>query len=350
MTNIVLTDDLKNIVLQQYHPRVRIQLWSLDQQEFEEQNPDSDEVALHGPVNIKILNDDLEFFLTHKSINQAEEYKKYVSKPDNEGVNQGTFKNILFTDSDDINTIIPFEYHKGVFYLRLPRWMRYIDMHILTSYYDGSDDIVLLSTDDIIESVNKDKQQWLSTNNSIIRSNDKIDIIKPGSLQSSDVGRYLVKLPSSFRGLPSIEIDGFYRYSDVVDDEASHQIGITDNNDRGYTADQIGLMRQDQKTLINNSRNLSYFKDQIITATPVKETIFEEDDAYSYSDAEDSEYGIQLNNAHEEDHLYEITVKYINDSLYMEEYNQKPDETVNRIRVLTTADEVDNYIKVEWTE
>ena len=128
-----MTDDLKNIVLQQYHPRVRIQLWSLDQQEFEEQNPDSDEVALHGPVNIKILNDDLEFFLTHKSINQAEEYKKYVSKPDNEGVNQGTFKNILFTDSDDINTIIPFEYHKGVFYLRLPRWMRYIDMHICIS-------------------------------------------------------------------------------------------------------------------------------------------------------------------------------------------------------------------------
>lgn len=349
MTNIVLTDNLKNIALQQYHPRVRIQLWSLDQEEFKQANPESDEDALHGPVNVKILNDDIEFFLTHTSINQLEEYQKYVSKPDDNGVNQGTFKNLLFTPADDISTIIPFEYHRGVFYLRLPKWTEYVDMHILTSYYDGSDDVILLSTEDLFTSVNQNQQQWLSTDDEITRSNDKIDIIKPNSSENESVGRYLIKIPDSLKSLSSIEIDGFYKYTGEVTNQVSHQLGITDDNDRGYTVNQTELMYQDQKTLINNSQNLSN-EDQIITATPVKQTILEEDDAYEYSDPQLSEYGIQLSLPHEQGPVYEIMVKYINDSLYVEEYNSPPDDSVDRIRDLSKQGEVSNYIKVEWTE
>ena len=338
MTNIVLTNDLKEIVLKQYHPIIDIDLWSLQQSQYDNEH-NTTNIILNDTVNLKILTQDIEQLLSEQD---KIEYQKYVSKPTTihidefeYTVNTGTFNNIIFTPQDNTDIIIPYEYYKGVFYLTLPRFYRVISLHILTSYFDASDNVVLFTTEDAINYINdghNPSTKWQTYNGAMTRDIDKINIIG-----NNGIGRYLIELPETLKGLNTIEIDVFYKY--LYPPSKTNQIGIIDTTTRGYANIQSDY--EDQKTLINQNNNTAK---SIITAMRQTHDIIE-DNAFQYSSPIQSfSYPAHIDNA-----LYESTIKYFNDDIYIEEYNQRTSDIVNRIEELKTNDNY-NYQIVEWTE
>ena len=324
MTKISLTDDLKLQALQQYHPYISIDLWSLAEEEGE---------SLQDYTNVKIIENDIE-----EMLNAADrfEYQKYVSKPSDVGYNQGNFDNIIFTPDEDLNTIIPYEYYMGVFYLRLPYFCETISLHILTKYFNAMDSILLLKTEDIINSVEQDKTHTWSHSENVSRSEDKIDIISSDS--SSNYGRYLIPLPQNLQALNSIEIDYFLTYTNTHD---TSQVGIIDTNSRNYTQAQNVEKYHDQSTLISNSHNSSI---QAIIAQPISDNIYQ-DSSYSYSNVQNAN-NINLKTVNQDIQLEGI-VKYINDDIYIEQYNTRTSANVDRQEELKTNNQY-NYTFVKW--
>ena len=335
MTKIVLTEELKQQALQQYHPQIDIELWSLEQDTYDNGDITKD-IILQDTVNLKIINEDIEQLLSSNA-KHLQEYQKYISKG---GV--GDFTNIIFTPNDDINTIIPYEYYKGVFYLELPRFYRVISLHILTSYFDASDNVALFTTEDIIDKINHDitETAWIQTNDNISRSNDKIDVIA----NANGIGRYLVELPDDIKHFSTLEIDVFYKYNTANNE---NQIGIIDTNDRGYSLAEAEKKYHEQQTLINANHDYNDSSKQVITATRQQENI-KEDSAFSYSNSSDSLFKINTNQ-HQTNLVYEAIIKYINDDIYIEEYNQRTNDTVDRVSELQTNSHY-NYVFTEWID
>lgn len=333
MTQIVLTDNLKQTALQQYHPYINIELWSLEQNEYDN-GDDSKDIILQNITNLKILNNDIEKMLLEDNEASLQEYQKYVSSD---------YANIIFTPFDDItNTpindiIIKYEYYNGVFYLELPRFYRTICLHLLPNYYYANDDVVLLNTEDIIEYVNEHPTTWTTID--ATREDDKINIIGEG------IGRYLIPLPQYLRKMSSIEIDVFYKYlEDTVNYE--NKIGIIDTYNRGYQGlDAIEKEYEDQKTLINSSID----ETNIVTIAKRQQNDIQIDNAFKYCLQPNSSFEI---NSIESNKYYETIIKYSNDNIYIEQYNQRADsDVVDRISELSTnSDTVNNYIFSEWEE
>ena len=326
MTKVSLTNDLKRAALKQYHPYLVIGLWSLEQELFEEEHDldgiseNNREIVIQDRVNLKIIEQDIVNMLSSEE--QKQQYQKFVSKPTDSGIRKGNYDNIIFTPYDDIDTIIPYEYYNGVFYLELPRFYHNICLHLVTKYYDATDNVALITTEDIIDYMNNPstaEEKWLNSAN---RTPDKVDIL-------NGLGRYLIdihelseqkalKEESSIKaedllkteGL-SIEIDVFYKYTGNIQE---NQIGIIDTNDRGYTSSQTASKYEDQKTLIENNKNLSNSTNQIITATRNQENI-KIDAAFTYSNPSSSNDTIKLSANHQADATYELIVKYINDNI-----------------------------------
>ena len=360
MTKVSLTNDLKRAALKQYHPYIEIELWSLEQQRFEEEHysneilEDNREIVIQDRVNLKIIEQDIVKMLSSA---EQQQYQKFVSKPTDNGIRKGNYDNIIFTPYNDIDTIIPYEYYNGVFYLELPRFYRNICLHLVTKYYDATDNVALITTEDIIDYINNPntaEEKWLNSAN---RTSDKVNIL-------NGLGRYLIdihelseqkalKEESSIKvedllkaeGL-SIEIDVFYKYTGNIQE---NQIGIIDTNDRGYTSSQTASKYEDQKTLIENNKNLSNSTNQIITATRNQENI-KIDAAFTYSNPSSSNDTIKLSANHQTDATYELIVKYINDNIYIEEYNQRTSpQDVDRVSELQTNDNY-NYKVGVWEE
>lgn len=334
---IVLTEDLKQIALNQYHPIIDIDLWSLEQENYDIQNNTTDAIIINDTVNLKILNADIEQMLLQNNEDEYKEYQKYVSKPQTtiqdgteQTINTGTFTNIIFTPRDE-NIIIPYEYYKGVFYLSLPQFYRQISLHILMPYVDASDNVVLFTTEDAIDYVNTPSNpttKWKVYSNTTTRDDDKINIIS-----EDGVGRYLIDLPETLRHLPTIEIDVFYKYATI----GENQIGLIDTLNRGY--DDIEIEYREQQTLIN--QNINTAKQIVLTTRQTHDLT--EDDAFSYSAPLDSIQGLQ----HTNNIIYEATIKYLNDNIYVEEYNQRTSDIINRINELKTNNNY-NYKFIEW--
>ena len=333
MTKIVLTDELKQMALQQYHPRVDIVLWSLEQEEYDDTY---NEIVINGAVNIKILNKDIEKMLATEGTQYLEEYQKYVSKPNNNTNDKCT--NVIFTPYDDISTIIPFEYYKDVFYLELPTFYRTISLHILTDYYDASDDVILFHTEDIIEYVNSEdapEEAWVCSNGAS-RDIDKVNI----NIAQNGFGRYLIKLPYALQHGASIEIDAFYKYMDSFNGD--NQIGVVDSHIRGY--DDIEKEYSSQQTLINTN-----LEDKKGISTMGRDPNYLDilDDRYF-------EYSTLLDYkplTHRPSVTYESIVKYTNDDIYIEEYNEREvNASVDRVSELQTESNNYNYIFYEWPE
>lgn len=344
MTKITLTNDLKQLALNQYHPFINIDLWSLEQYEYDENwvAPDDDDesnspdIILQDTVNLKILNKDIEALLAHDDEStdkqSLQEYQKYTSNSD--------FSNIIFTPFDDekhlpINDIIiSSEYYNGVFYLELPRFYRTISLHLLTNYYDASDDVVLFHTENIIDYVKENPTSWTATGNTE-RNPEEISTNK-----QNNNGRYLIPLPQHLKRIPSIEIDVFYQYLST-NGIRPNEIGIIDTSIRGY--DDVTKEYEDQKTLINKNDN----EYKIVTTTErnPNQTDILQDNFFCYRETSDD---FETNSV-EINKIYESIIKYSNDNIYIEKYNDRGNNTINRKNELKTNGDY-NYIFVEWGE
>lgn len=347
MTKIALTSDLKQLALQQYHPFVNIELWSLEQEEYdnEHRNDEEDNIVVNDTVNIKILNKDIEELLRQDGYgannwSPLSVYQKYTSNSD--------FTNIIFTpfdsktDSPITDIIIPSEYYNGVFYLEMPRFYRIISMHLLTNYYDASDDVVLFHTENIIDYVKKNPTSWIARVSQEDKDMDEISIAA-----DNEVGRYLIPLPQHLRKIPSIEIDAFYQYTDEhgIDE---NQIGIIDTSIRGYKqrdgTDDMNKEYEDQRTLINTNDDV-YKTVTSVERDPSQNNI-QQDEYFTYTPS-NNKFATELT---EPNQIYETIVKYSNDNIYIEKYNYRGEnDSINRVNELTTNGHY-NYIFTEWEE
>lgn len=348
MTKIALTNDLKQLALQQYHSFVNIDLWSLEQEEYDNEhiNDEEDNIVVNDTVNIKILNKDIEELLSQDGYgannwSPLSVYQKYTSNSD--------FTNIIFTpfdaetDSPITDIIISSEYYNGVFYLELPRFYRTISMHLLTNYYDASDDVVLFHTENIIDYVKENPTtSWMAQNSQEEKNMNEVSIAA-----DNEIGRYLIPLPQYLRKIPSLEIDVFYQYTDE-NGISANQIGIIDTSIRGYKrqdgTDDMDKEYEDQKTLINTNDNT----DKIVTSAErnSNQNDIQQDNYFIYTES-DNKFET---NAIELNKVYETIVKYINDNIYIEKYNYRGEnDSVNRINELTTDGHY-NYIFTEWEE
>lgn len=357
MTKIVLTEDLKKQALQQYHPYINIDLWSLKQEEYDTQENSDKEIILQDTVNLKILSDDIQGLLSNK---EQIQYQKYITKPNENNENQGDFTNIIFTPKDDLNIIIPYEYYKGVFYLQLPRFYRTISLHMLTYYFDASDDIVLFHTEDIIDYINNpDNPSYkiLTTNDGFYSSNQDGSMYNLCAYSENDSStvRYLIDLPQEMKTFDSLEIDVFYTYQNNQIDQSINEIGLIDTNDRGYEITDRTEMLHCQRTLMGvehctttqasdtNIREISR-SDGLICRNPETDDV--ETDGYFHFKNQINE-PIELD-SEDTNHKHELIIKYINDDIYIEQYNANS-EGVDRKRDLQTNNSY-NYIFTKWNK
>lgn len=302
-----------------------------------DKNDTSIKIVQNDTVNVKILNKDIESLLYEAD---KKEYQKYVSKPEDTGYNQGNFDNIIFTPQNDLDTIIPYEYYKGVFYLQMPQFYKTISMHILTKYFGCADNVILLNTEDIIDIIEGDDSEsiWNSSDNTS-RTINKINMMC--SRTNSEYGRYLIPFPSDIQKLSSLEIDIFSQYTN-----GTSQIGVIDINDRGYPDTDTAEKYQEQHTLLCNKHQYTNSSIQTITATRIADDILK-DQSYSYSDATQSHNTILLNQ-NKNTGIKESIIRYINDNIYIEEYNTRDDsDNVDRVSELTTNNKY-NYTNEEW--
>lgn len=325
MTKIVLTEALRKTALQQYHPIINIDLWSLEQEQYESSlEEENDDIIVNGAVNIKILNADIEEMLALNSEQELEEYQRYVSNAQND------LTNVVFTPQSNTDIIIPAEYYRGVFYLQLPQFYRTISLHMLTPYFDASDNIALFTIDDIREYLNSPD----------VPAEAEVELYE----NETPLGytQYLIQLSESLRVLESLEIDVFAQNEGIA-----NFIGIIDENMRGYDADEIEQMYREQKTLINEDAYATDAKAKV--PTTIQRNRAEDDisqfNYFDYNNIQELSLYLLPNNP---DYTYESTIKYINDDLYIEEYNQR-ENSIDRKQELQTNDNY-NYTFAEWTE
>ena len=308
------------------------------------------DVAINDEVNLKIIEQDIRQLLQDNNEYMLNHYLRYVSTQDDEGMKKGNFDNIIFTPENDLETIIPFEYHKGVFYLRLPRFYHKICLHLVSKYYDATDDVALFTSDDILEYLhdNPSAESWISSASPKRNITDKINTTET----DGTIARYLIPLPSVFRKFPSVEIDVFYSYTanNISSATKNSQIGLIDTTDRKYSEEQEAEQILQEHTLLSNNSNLlsqNNSTTQIISASRQPNTSFSNDNVFTYSNPTNSTQYFGLEENHIIDAVYESVIKYINDTIYVEEYNQRDSETVDRVEELQTNGNY-NYTVRDW--
>ena len=72
--------------------------------------------------------------------------------------------------------------------------------------------------------------------------------------------------------------------------------------------------------------------------------------AFEYESGLYSSHYFALQEAHKKDTIYETTIKYFNDDIYVEEYNPRIENAeVDRVNELKTNNQY-NYMTQEWSE
>lgn len=281
-------------------------------------------------VNVKIVENDIKLLLGEK---EQAEYSKYIDSTN--------YNNIIFTPTDDLDTIIPYEHYNRVFYLKMPCFFRTISMHILTKYFDAEDNVILLNTEDIVNIVNNTPNTWIKDESKTVsRSSQKIDI------NGNSYGRYLIPLPDNIKSMESIEIDVFSKYTTTSHNH--HQIGIIDTDDRDFDLSNTTDRYKEQISLIYNKQKPTGIDSsiQITKATRTKDNI-NTDDAFIFSSAANATEFMNITTPFQKDYNYESIIKYHNDNLYIEEYNPRTTTLPDRKTELQTND-IYNYITSEW--
>ena len=59
------------------------------------------------------------------------------------------FKNIVFTPTNDLNTLYNYEIYKGIVYIKLHPYSQYVRMHILPKAYDCSGQVLFFKDDSL---------------------------------------------------------------------------------------------------------------------------------------------------------------------------------------------------------
>lgn len=228
--------------------------------------------------------------------------------------------NIVFTPSNDLNTLYRCEVYKGIIYVKLNPFSQQIRMHLFPKYYDCTNN-VLIFRDDMIEketvTKSSDYRHYLHSginsyylDNGEIRNRNDIPIEEREYEESkwdSTFCDFSYNISEETKSFDNLEICAGYKYNNSNPFYSIHYTGVRDTTNVNV---------DDRCTLIDaNYDELTGKKTNNITKYHY--------DGEFYIDKNDikKDYG-NINHINNIDKVYHKKLKYINDNLYSEENRQ----------------------------
>lgn len=261
--------------------------------------------------------------------NNTDDLSKFSSFLNNNGTN------VIFTPRDDYDTIYQYEEYKDVYYIKANPYSKTIRMHILPRNYDCSDTVLFLRDDmtDKLKIIRTGDYKVYSDRGinayfqeggeDRLRTADNINALKSynmyqwGEDESSTFVEFNYDVSEDTKSFNNIEICVGYKYNNCSPYYAIHYTGVKDNTN---------LKKDDQATLLDVNVDLINTHSNSISQMAFKsaETIEgEEDEVYIKHDVKNN----IKKNVGKIDHTTDVNrvhykkIKYINDSLYIEEDN-----------------------------
>ena len=296
MSIFLKTDEEKISYLTRFHPYYKIEL----------NRAQNDPITTE--VNLKIKITDIERLLKTQITLYNDDYT-----------------NVVFTPFDDFTTIFKYEYYKGVFYIRMDSYHPFIALHFIPKEYNAENGgEIILKNDDYI------KQRALPASDHYMPLQDysrdtfKVKLTPNDDSTADSYGEYLVPLPYDLARLQNLQIDVEYVYHN---DGNKTVVGILDTHER-----DIDQITQDlaTETLLKYSEDTDTYTDAIIKT----QTGTVDDDPESYFKL--------VSPQHTNNQAYSMTLKYINDDMYMEEKD-------NDLKASTELAHI-KYAKQTWGE
>lgn len=295
ITNLIsLTNEEKITSLKKFHQYFRI---TLDRKE-ESDTPTN--------VNLKIKIEDL------KTLLQIDELKFF----------NDNFTNIVFTPDDDLSHLFKYQYYKDVLYLELDNYYKNIIMHVLPKDYDCMDSIILLTDEDLLN--DEQYRKFFVTDKSYYKPSEDnigIDVDSTHTNFAEEANCYYniplanIKFSNQtfidVQSLNNIQIDAEYKYPDDCSTR-SHIIGLLDNHDRIIDQTTEQKLQETLLGLIVKNNNDVVYSDRIIKTQNDTTTAVAGKDNFKLLDP-----------GHTADKVYDMTLKYINDNVYLEEFDSK---------------------------
>lgn len=264
------------------------------------------------------------------------------------------FSNLAFTKVDDFNTVFKYEYYKGMFFIRLDEYVDRIAIHVFPKNYYTMNQLLLLKEDynDFTYELkpnatyytrdNYDKEPYDRVNATYMMEEDDSFVIRKGRNTYKDFskfkkqnGMYHEKSENGWiredykdnfveydyplgaaRTLSSIEIASGYTYNESCSNNIEHYIGIKDKTNASDEdrAAIIAMNPDNINNILPDETNYSTIPQQYWDDSKKQTQLSETYNVYK------DEKG--LSNPHTINKRYDMTLKYLNDDLYIEENNQ----------------------------
>ena len=233
--------------------------------------------------------------------------------------------NIVFTPTNNTNTLYRFEIYKGIIYLKLKPYSQYIRMHILPKAYDCSDTVLILTDNDVdkrtvtyntskykiyeernnINAYFQENNEDRNRENIVNKSYNKNDWDENPADISTTFVDFTYDISNSAESFTNLQICTGYRYNKTSPYYALHYTGVKDNE--GMVEDRCTLIDANIDNVKGNSTNI------------ITQMMYNDDNVYIKHDPEiRKEIGIN-DHTSEVGILHHKIIKYINDALYIEE-------------------------------
>lgn len=263
------------------------------------------------------------------------------------------FSNLVFTKADDFNTVFKYEYYKGMFFIRLDEYVSKIAIHVFPKNYYTMNQLLLLKEDynDFTYELkpnttyytrdNYTEEPYDRVNATYMMEEDESYVIRKGRDTYKNFSKFIKQngmyhkkdengwvmenykdnfveydYPlGTINTLPSIEIASGYTYNESCSNNIEHYIGIKDKTNPA-DEDRAALIAMNPDKIndvLPNETNYSTIPQQYWDRDKNKTQLSETYNVYNNKG---------LTNPHTINKRYDMTLKYFNDDLYIEENDQ----------------------------
>lgn len=265
------------------------------------------------------------------------------------------YDNILFTPSNDFYTIYPYEFYKGIFYIKAKPFSSEIVLHILPKHCRASDKVLMFKDSDIDPKkhfIKTDDYYNRHTGNIInlyyqsidLTNNTKQDrpsyakpypefhkfgqgdyyklyqkhnennwITEDYPTVNKPFGEYEFDISSWAKNMQNIQINAGYQYNESSPTNAIHYTGIKDNTNTAIE-DRAVLIDSNYDKITSKTNNIQQMEYYLDNGN--KKIRFPE------SSINQKSFKSGFNNSHTPNKTFHKKIKYFNDFLYIEENNQ----------------------------
>lgn len=229
------------------------------------------------------------------------------------------FNNVIFTPQNSTE-IYAYEYYQGVYFIRLKPFSKKVRMHIIPKKYDASDSVLFFK--DTKQNINNKNFQCTTSQYERKTDRKKVNLYYKKNVVESSNGIYKFDIKKYTKGMRNLQINMGYSYNDTNPSNVlTHFTGIIDESDENGNSLSASNLTEFNGALIDvncsNMPNVGNYTNEIWQTT--LNTVKHISDI-NWPSLHICEGG--LTNQHTNNKLYHKTLKYFNDTLYIEENNK----------------------------